>query len=515
MVIKLDEYSESYVNDLINNLTNDLIDEAIRLLREISLDYNDDVKQQVIKFKKNKRVKKIALFILEVIDEYNINISDTLIKWIIVSKLITEWILSNEQISKVLQVTTSQVKDIMSHWNEWFEQLKSDFNNTEESKSDRVLIELKIIDLEHYIQKLWENTLKTLVFPSLFNWLEKIANSHKLKLYKTYDRTFSMFWLISDKNERTSLRRKISKYIAEFMQDWPNINIKWVFASWDNFFPDQVHYIIQWWTKHWIETFNSSKFDKIIERQQLRIVKGHNVRSAVNEWNVVAYWQWIFYIWEENSWKETNKFELLWRLRIWEEVESIWLYYKYIDDDINLILEYTKQIIDQVVEIMKSNNNEYSINMWPDLILDKRAKRYLIMKLNQNDIQPSRIIIEVLEDWHWPDMDEKELSKEIWQLKKIWFKIAIDDYWSWKSSPLRVLNSNADFLKIDWDYFISIINKWVEHAEDELKRIVSFANSYWLEVIAEKAKKEDLEILKKAWINYVQWFQFWKPENIN
>ena len=221
-------------------------------------------------------------------------------------------------------------------------------------------------------------------------------------------------------------------------------------------------------------------------------------------WNqVVNVYQWI----RDNKTWEIKKYETLVRLNINWKLVSPWEFMPIAEISWHDTL-LTYSVIDNVITRMIWNNYEFSINislndLSYDWIID-----YLKKKIDEWLLDPKRLTIEILENI--PNIVDFVLDN-IWKLKKLWFKIAIDDFWTWYSNMLRLLQLQPDYLKVD-----GLIINWVSKNKKQfsvLKVIVDFAKANGIKLIAEYVENEDDQLLiEHLWIEYSQWNLFSKPQ---
>jgi len=247
----------------------------------------------------------------------------------------------------------------------------------------------------------------------------------------------------------------------------------------------------------------------------------------------------------------TVKYEALTRVRkkngwIIDPDDFFWMLKK----DPNFNYKFTKLLLKRSFEIVNKYWINLSLNLstqdisykWDEL---KKYFKELIGKYWTNIIE--KITIELLEDNFW-----SYFIDDLLDLKKMWFKIAIDDFWSGSSNFQRYLDlinlECVDILKIDWSLikwlveysdmdwikYESILSikkkKWIswdynmiewadykvkvnEKNKNLIKVILSLAKEDWLDVICEYIEdKHIVEVLNDIWDNYMQWYHFSKPE---
>jgi EAL domain-containing protein (putative c-di-GMP-specific phosphodiesterase class I) len=131
-----------------------------------------------------------------------------------------------------------------------------------------------------------------------------------------------------------------------------------------------------------------------------------------------------------------------------------------------------------------------------------------MIALNDNQVDPSRLIVEIVEKAI--DKWGKVIKVIKRDLKGNWIKIAIDDFGTWFTNVGRLDEIRPDFLKIDGSLSNGMMEneQWFHH----IKIIKQIADIYWAEVIIEfidnKEKQAKVDELK---IPYTQWYLYSVP----
>lgn len=223
--------------------------------------------------------------------------------------------------------------------------------------------------------------------------------------------------------------------------------------------------------------------------------------------------------------------------------------------------KFTKLLIKRTFEAVSKYWKDLSINLstqdissyWEDLIKYTTS----LAKEFWEDVT-RKITIELLEDNFGSSFTDVLL-----ELKSMWCKIAIDDFWAGSSNFERLLElvdeNCIDIVKIDWslikwlvkyydkdwnnfkknwenkwnpyewifdiqkDHWISFNHKMIEWVDynvqvnkknkNLVKAIVWYVNEEWLDVICEFIEDYHIVgVLDEIWNNYRQWYFFGKPE---
>ena len=169
----------------------------------------------------------------------------------------------------------------------------------------------------------------------------------------------------------------------------------------------------------------------------------------------------------------------------------------------------TRMLVKKCYEAFKDNTLPFSINLSHEDIMDHEFVNFLIKRTELSHMDPSRVILEILED---VVIDERAVyAKEaLARLRAVGFKIAIDDFGAERSNYSRLEKIPCDILKIDGQ-FVRNIDALPQKASI-VKNIVKIAQGMGLEVIAEHvATREEKEALARLGVPYAQGFYFSQP----
>jgi len=229
----------------------------------------------------------------------------------------------------------------------------------------------------------------------------------------------------------------------------------------------------------------------------------NQIYNAIMNDNIIPVYQWIR---DNKTWK-IEKYETLCRLRIGWELFLPWVYMeiaKWSHQDILI----TAVLVWPIIRKIKETWYEFSINLSMNDFTNSDIIEILKDSVIEYDIDPSKLIIEVLEEI--PNLNNIALLN-IKKLKEFWFQIAIDDFWTWYSNLMRLLELSPDYVKIDW----SII-KWCSNDDKKLsvlQMITDFAKMNKIKLIAEFVDNiEDQQVIQLLWIHYSQGYLYSKPD---
>ena len=161
--------------------------------------------------------------------------------------------------------------------------------------------------------------------------------------------------------------------------------------------------------------------------------------------------------------------------------------------------ELTKLIIEQSFKYYEICQIDLSINMTGD-DLDDEMLDYLIVKTKEHKINPSSIVVELVESEEL--LNEKYINI-IHSIKQAGFKVAIDDFGTGYSNFSYLTQIKPNYIKIDGS-LVQGINTNKEQYQI-VSGIYNFAKNLGIEVIAEYVSDEDIyETIKEIGIEYVQ-----------
>ena len=228
------------------------------------------------------------------------------------------------------------------------------------------------------------------------------------------------------------------------------------------------------------------------------------IRQAIESGNVVPYFQPIV----DNATHKITKYECLARI---EEGDKVYSPYYFIDiaKMIGLVSEITKIMIDKSFKAFSGTDYSFSINITEVDLNDEYLYDYFQEKLQEYNIDVSRVVLEVLEG-----VSAHGLSHSLQQLKRLkafGFTVAIDDFGTQNSNFERVNNMNVDFIKIDGGFVKNMATD--EKSYSIVKTISEFSKSIGAKVIAEYVHNEETqEMVEELGIEYSQGYYWSEPK---
>lgn len=187
----------------------------------------------------------------------------------------------------------------------------------------------------------------------------------------------------------------------------------------------------------------------------------------------------------------------------------------YYPDDFLSVVENTfiytrlsKNVILANIEVLKENKNiSISINLAPEDLLNDG----ILELLYQEKKYAHRMLIEVLET---QNISYNLLNIALVKLRRLGYKICIDDFGSGYSNFINLLHMDIDYLKLDSSLIKDIANNSKSYTIVESIVLICKKNN--IEVIAEYAESEVIiECLNHLGIQYAQGYYFSEAKRLN
>jgi diguanylate cyclase (GGDEF)-like protein/PAS domain S-box-containing protein len=170
-----------------------------------------------------------------------------------------------------------------------------------------------------------------------------------------------------------------------------------------------------------------------------------------------------------------------------------------------------KTIVKNYHEFFSNEKVVVSINLSGLSISDERFIHYITRLIQQSDIDPSCLCLEITETATISQIEQAQ--KLIVSLKKLGIKFALDDFGSGVSSFGYLKNLPVDYLKIDGSLVKNIAQQECDRAIVRL--INEVAHMMDMETIAEFVENEAiLEQLTQIGVDYAQGYEVGKPNNL-
>ena len=249
------------------------------------------------------------------------------------------------------------------------------------------------------------------------------------------------------------------------------------------------------------EIYTKDPLNENPQEKNIRINK--LIKKAIQSNNIIPYFQPIYSI----KMNKIDKYESLMRIRMENQDMMMPVEFLHIAKKSKLYPKLTKEMFSKVVDNLALKKYEFSINISVDDILDKNTSKYILNKLEQNDIG-SWLVFEILESEGIENY--KEVTNFLRNVKSLGAKIAIDDFGSGYSNFEYLLKLDIDFLKIDGSLIRNIdIN---EDTQIITSTIVEFAKKLRIKTIAEFVHNKNIyDIVKSLGFDYAQGYYIGEP----
>lgn len=232
------------------------------------------------------------------------------------------------------------------------------------------------------------------------------------------------------------------------------------------------------------------------ERQKREISYNALIKSSVQQGKIVPFYQPIY----DNKLKKITKFECLARLldnnRIlypFDFLEQVRL--------MGFMRSITYSIINNSFKVFAKNKLDFSINITEEDIRDTQTIDYLKNRCEKYGINPSRIIIEILEDIEFDNDDL--IVNNILILKDMGFQVAVDDFGYANSNFGRLIKMQIDYIKIDGRFIKNMDSDSTSYKI--VRSITDFAKHIGVQCIAEHVHSKSVHnLVRKLGVEFSQ-----------
>ncbi|MGB5791600.1 bifunctional diguanylate cyclase/phosphodiesterase [Poseidonibacter sp.] len=229
------------------------------------------------------------------------------------------------------------------------------------------------------------------------------------------------------------------------------------------------------------------------------------VKVALKEDKVIPVFQALV----NNKTMKHEKYEALVRIKDKDKLISPF-YFLNIAKKTRHYTEITKTMIEKTFELFKDREEEFSINLTIEDILNEEIKEFILKILQKHKIG-NRLVFEIVESESIENFED--ISKFIVFVKGLGCKIAIDDFGTGYSNFEYLVKLKADYIKIDGSLIKDIDKNPI--SEIVCKNIVNFAKDLNMKTIAEFVENEKiLEKVKAIGVDYSQGYYFSEPKEI-
>lgn len=237
-------------------------------------------------------------------------------------------------------------------------------------------------------------------------------------------------------------------------------------------------------------------------KHEANILMAKRLRTAINEQNIVPYFQPILHI----ASNKIEKYESLIRMNENGQVIPPGDFLP-VAKQTKQYFKLTKTMIEAVLEVLQKEEVVLSVNLSIDDFTNDEMMDYLKNRFQERKCA-SRIIFELLESQSIENYDE--IAHSIYELKELGIQIAIDDFGSGYSNFSHVLQLGADYIKIDGSLIKDIHTN--KQSRILVEGIVDFSRRLGMQTIAEFVESEEiLDILRSIRVDYAQGYHIAKP----
>ncbi len=161
-----------------------------------------------------------------------------------------------------------------------------------------------------------------------------------------------------------------------------------------------------------------------------------------------------------------------------------------------------------VINTIKMPFDNISINVSMAHFMEKSIVKDFMEIINRNNIDSSKIILEVTESTK--AIDSRILKENMLKLKDVGFKLSLDDFGTGYSTFESVLTLPFDIIKLDRNLLLACENENIKL--DILKKVVTMMKDLNFEVVLEgvETKKQD-NIARELGIDRIQGYYYSKP----
>ena len=239
------------------------------------------------------------------------------------------------------------------------------------------------------------------------------------------------------------------------------------------------------------------------KRERENIYWINKIKKAIESEKLVAYYQPI----ENMQTGKIEKYECLARIKD----DSIVVSPARFMEAARLTGSYwliTRSIIKRAFADFSHNEYEFSINITASDIKLGYLIEFLQLYTQKYAIDPSRVILELLEDI--VTLTEGDMLDQIEALRQMGFGIAIDDFGMENSNFSRLLELHPDYLKIDGVFIKDILTN--KKSQIIVEAIVKICKESGIKVIAEYVSDEKIyRYLETLGVDYAQGYYIGEP----
>lgn len=240
-----------------------------------------------------------------------------------------------------------------------------------------------------------------------------------------------------------------------------------------------------------------------IRKQKENIYWINKLREAFEDENLQPFFQPIV----NNKTKKIEKYECLVRIHSENTIVSplIFMEASRLTGTLSLI---TRTMVEQSFRTFSNSEYEFSINITSSDLHLNYLEEFLLKQSKRYSVEPSRVILEILEDVD--SLSSPEVILQLNSLRSYGFKIAIDDFGSRSSNFSRLLEFSPDYLKIDGSFIRNILED--KNSLIIVESIVLLCRRSNIKTVAEFVHSAEVQAkVEELGIDYSQGYYFGEP----
>ncbi len=242
----------------------------------------------------------------------------------------------------------------------------------------------------------------------------------------------------------------------------------------------------------------------IIKRMDSNTKWSRIILEALENDSILAYFQPII----DNKTGKIFKYEALVRL---EYQGTIYSPAEFLETAryAGLLTNITKRMLEKACSCFSGTDYYFSVNITDHDLKDSELIDYIKHMLQKYQINPNKLIFELLEQTSVAQIPEAKQQLE--NIQKLGCQISIDDFGVECSNFAQLFNYQLESIKIDGSFIKNVHDS--EHCELIVESILFFAKRLGIKTIAEYVhSKEVYDKIVELGVDYSQGYYFGKPE---
>lgn len=250
-----------------------------------------------------------------------------------------------------------------------------------------------------------------------------------------------------------------------------------------------------------VQRYNSDM--KILHDIHNNIKWFKEIKHALKEDRIVPYFQPIY----NNRTNKIEKYECLVRMIQDEKVISPFAFLD-VAQETGLLTKITYAMLEKSAKVFAENRFPFSINITTHDLQDNTFADVVKGVLEKNGIDPSRLILEILENNSLNNIPNGR--ENIAHLQELGCRISLDDFGAECQNFANILNLKLDTIKIDGHF--------IKNLKDEISykmvdSIVYFAKNVGIDLVAEFVCDEEIyNLVNEFDIKYSQGYYISEPK---